>query len=341
MPPATTERLEQGRGIGETIGLCLHLIDPGLLIGLFGAQQRQRAGVAVLPLPLRQIQRHLRGIGGAGGRLQALGVLLERRKGVGDILESGQHRVAILFARLHVGGLCRALLVQQCPALEDGCSQGRAQTPESGRCLEHLTNCQCGAAGICGQGDIRQPVRNCDSDLGAGGVHVGLGLEYIRTLRHQFRRQAHRQFLRQSQTRQIEWIRRRLVRKPSGQDGQKVALLGELLAQRRQRGGDLRELRFLRGDIQPAGIAFGILVAQDLQHVGVDVDELAGRVDLRLQCCLLDRRDHHIGGQRGVRRDHLESNRLRLRLHRFHGAAVQAEHIGHIRDADLRGEQLV
>ena len=55
---------------------------------------------------------------------------------------------------------------------------------------------------------------------------------------------------------------------------------------------------------------------------------------------LLDRRDHHIGGQRGVRRDHLEAHRLLLRLQRLHGPAVQAENIGHIGNADLRGEQI-
>ena len=55
----------------------------------------------------------------------------------------------------------------------------------------------------------------------------------------------------------------------------------------------------------------------------------------------LNRRDHHIGGQRGVGRDHLEAHRLFLRLQRLHRAAVQAEDIGHIGNADLRREQVV
>ena len=172
-------------------------------------------------------------------------------------------------------------------------------------------------------------------------MQVGLGLQHVRALRHECRRQAHRQFLRQLQARKLEFLVRCLVRKPAGQNRQQVAQLGQLLEQRRQRGGDLRELRFLRGQIQPAGITFGKLVLQDLNHVGVDVDELAGRVNLRLHRALLNRRDHHVGGQRGVGRDHLETNLLFLRLQRLHGAAVQAENIGHIRNADLRGEQIV
>ncbi len=132
---------------------------------------------------------------------------------------------------------------------------------------EHLADGQRRAAGIRGQFDIWQPVRDGDADLGAGGVQVGLGLEHIRTLRHELRRQAHRQLLRQLQARKLEFLRRRLARKPAGQNRQQVALLGQLLEQRRQRGGDLRELRFLRGKIKPAGIALGELVLQDLHHV--------------------------------------------------------------------------
>ena len=89
-------------------------------------------------------------------------------------------------------------------------------------------------------------------------------------------------FHRQLQTRQLKFFRRRLVRKPPGQNRQQVAQLGGLLEQRRQRGDDLRELRFLRDHVQPARITFGVLVAQDFHHVGIEVHELAGRVNLRL-----------------------------------------------------------
>src|ERR1019366_6068780 len=46
----------------------------------------------------------------------------------------------------------------------------------------------------------------------------------------------------------------------SGQHRQQITQLRLLLDQRRQRGGDLRELRFLRHHVQPAGVAFGILI---------------------------------------------------------------------------------
>jgi hypothetical protein len=39
--------------------------------------------------------------------------------------------------------------------------------------------------GIGGQRNVGQPVGDGDADLRAGGVHVGLGLQHIRTLRHQ------------------------------------------------------------------------------------------------------------------------------------------------------------
>ena len=69
-PPAAAQRLEQRRGVGVATGLGLHEADPRLLIGLLGAQQRQVAGVAVLPLPLGQIERDLGGVGRGGRRLQ-------------------------------------------------------------------------------------------------------------------------------------------------------------------------------------------------------------------------------------------------------------------------------
>ena len=47
-------------------------------------------------------------------------------------------------------------------------------------------------------------------------------------------------------------------------------MLSQLFQQRWQRGGDLRELRFLRRHVESADITFRILRAQNLQHVGVD-----------------------------------------------------------------------
>ena len=161
-------------------------------------------------------------------------------------------------------------------------------------------------------------------------MQVGLGLQHVRTLRYEFRRKAHRQILGQLQTGKIEFFSRRLTRKPAGQNCQQVVLLGQLLEERRKRGGNLRELRFLSGESKSTDIALGELVAQDLNRLGIDVDEFAGRIDLRLQRRLLNRCSDHIGAQCDIRRDHLETNRLFLCLHRFHGPAVQTEHIGRV-----------
>ena len=70
--------------------------------------------------------------------------------------------------------------------------------------------------------------------------------------------------------RQLKLFRQILIGKSARERSQEVTLLSQLFKQRRQGGGDLRELRFLRRHIEPAHIALRILVAQNLQHVGVD-----------------------------------------------------------------------
>ena len=102
-------------------------------------------------------------------------------------------------------------------------------------------------------------------------------------------------------------------------------LLPELLEQSGQRRRDLCELRFLRGDIQSPDVSLGELPLQDIEHVRIDGDQLAGRLDLRTQRSLLYRSRHHIGAQRDVRRDHLVAHRLFLRLCGLDGAVGQTE----------------
>ena len=114
--------------------------------------------------------------------------------------------------------------------------------------------------------DIGQAVRDGDADLGAGGVQVGLGLQHIRALRHQLRRQADRQILRQLQTRQVEFFAPAPGSEAAGQHRQQIAQLGRLLDQRRQGGATCASCDFLRGDIEPAGIAFVELVLQDIDR---------------------------------------------------------------------------
>ena len=97
-----------------------------------------------------------------------------------------------------------------------------------------------------------------------------------------------RQFLRQLQTRKLKLFGQVLVGESARQRSQQVTLLRQLLQQRRQGGGDLRELRFLRCHVELARISLRILVPQNLQHVGVDGDEFMGRVNLPPQVTPLE-----------------------------------------------------
>src|ERR1700722_20300190 len=69
MPPASTQRLEQRGSVGVTVGLRLDERDLGLLIGRLRAQKSQIIGVAVLQLPLDEIER---GLGSVVGRRRRL-----------------------------------------------------------------------------------------------------------------------------------------------------------------------------------------------------------------------------------------------------------------------------
>ena len=60
----------------------------------------------------------------------------------------------------------------------------------------------------------------------------------------------------------LELVGWALAGEPAGKSRQKVALLGQLLEQRRQRGGDLRKLGFLGSNIEPGGVTLVKLRAQ-------------------------------------------------------------------------------
>ena len=136
--------------------------------------------------------------------------------------------------------------------------------------------------------------------------------------------------------------RGRWLGKRAGQNGEQVALLRQLFDQRRQRGVGLRELRLLGGQVEPAGIALGELVAQDLHEHGVDRRSAARVASIcASQRGLLDRGRRDVGGQGGYVAIIWKRTACLLRLRRLDGAAVQSEDIGHVGDADLRGEQAV
>ena len=67
--------------------------------------------------------------------------------------------------------------------------------------------------------------------------------------------------MRQLQARELEFFGRSLARIPAGERCQKVSELGRLLEEWGQRGGKLRELRFLRGySIKETASTMGLTV---------------------------------------------------------------------------------
>ena len=85
-------------------------------------------------------------------------------------------------------------------------------------------------------------------------MEILLRLAHVRALLNQFRRKAQRKFLRQLQVGKFKLPGEVLLWEPACQDRQRVTLLRQLLQQGRQSGDELRELRFLGGYVELAGI---------------------------------------------------------------------------------------
>src|SRR5581483_7940351 len=123
VPPSAAQGLKERGRVSITVRLGLDKIQPGLLVGLLGAEQRNIAAVTRLKLFLSQLQGDLGGISRLGRGGQPVGVLLERVQGVGDVLKRGQNGAAVLLGRLRVGGPRGPFLMQQHSALENRLSQ--------------------------------------------------------------------------------------------------------------------------------------------------------------------------------------------------------------------------
>ena len=128
-----------------------------------------------------------------------------------------------------------------------------------------------------------------------------------------------------------------MVGESARQRRQQIALLRERLAQRRQRGLDLRQSGFLQGDVIAVGVAGVELVPQDVEHLGIDGNKFVGGVDLSSQGGLGDGRDHDVRGERQVSRLNLEALVVGQRLQRFDRASVETPNVEGIRHFDLRG----
>src|SRR5215472_4220145 len=119
-------------------------------------------------------------------------------------------------------------------------------------------------------------------------MKILFSLANVRALGNHLGGKTERQVLREFEAGKFELTGRCLAGEPTGKRSQQVVLLGQLLAQRRQRGGDLRKLSFLRSDVKPGGVTLFKLGAKGLKHVRVDVHELAGGLNLPAQGSFLD-----------------------------------------------------
>ena len=129
-------------------------------------------------------------------------------------------------------------------------------------------------------GEIREHIGGCDTDQSAGRVHLLFRQAHVRALQDELGRQTQRQILRQLQGVQGEALVRFLVRVAAEQCGQQIALHGQLLLQRRQRCLYLGKRSLLCGHFAAIGEARFQLLAQNAEHLGVDGDDLPGRLDL-------------------------------------------------------------
>ena len=128
----------------------------------------------------------------------------------------------------------------------------------------------------------------------------------------------------------------------AGQIGQQVALLAELLLQRRQQQARLRDGGFLRDDVRQRDLAALVLQLQDVERLRLDIDQPARRRDLSAQRGFLD------GGQRDVGTTSVRNTPSRWNACAsasasggFDRAPRAAEHVGGEGDADLRGVKAV
>ena len=75
----------------------LDLGEARLLVRLVSVENGEIGSVSILVLEPREIEARLGRIGRFRIGLQRLGVMLESSKGIGDVLECGEHSAAILF----------------------------------------------------------------------------------------------------------------------------------------------------------------------------------------------------------------------------------------------------
>src|SRR5262249_13372759 len=234
----------------------------------------------------------------------------------------------------------RDLAEEQRAAVEDGLKYRAGYGPAPGAGREQLLHRRRRAGGISSESEVREPVRYRDAYLGARRMQVLLRGAQVGSLLDKLRRHADRQVARQLEAVKSELLRRLLVRQAAGECRKQMALLLQLPLQRRKRLLDLRQRGLLRHHVRLRDLAGVELLAQQLQHVGGDFDELSRGVDLSAQGRLLNGGDDNIRRQGQVRGLEVETRVVRLGLERFRVAAKAAEHVGRIGAQPLAGKKV-
>src|SRR4051794_22875853 len=87
VPPASSQCLKERSRVGIAIGLCLHQIDEGLLVGLLRVEQGEIVDVAKLQSLTRNGEAAFRRTFGDEGLLQGDSIRPDRGQGIGNILK--------------------------------------------------------------------------------------------------------------------------------------------------------------------------------------------------------------------------------------------------------------
>ena len=116
--------------------------------------------------------------------------------------------------------------------------------------------------------------------------------------------------------------------------------LRQRLAQRRQRRLGLRQRRLLCREIAAIGVAQVQLALQRVAHLGVDRDDLNGRIDLAAQRSLGDGRDHEVRRQRKIGRLDLKALHVGKGFERFDRPPIEAPDVERVSHRQLRGIEL-
>jgi hypothetical protein len=162
----------------------------------------------------------------------------------------------------------------------------------------------------------------------------------VRPLRDQLRRQADRQIARQPERCEFEPLRQPIAGEAAAQRRQQVALLRQLFLQQGQGLLNLRQRGFLGGDVGLGHLAKRALAPQQVEHVGLNLDDPLRRCDLAAQRGLLHGGPRQIRGQCEIGRLKLEALLVRLRRQRLDGATGAAEDIRRIGYVQLSGEEI-